>query len=379
MTTIRTLDRLNAEHGIVCDYHEDFFGYFAWPSIARDDEGTVYVAASGLRSRHVGPFGRNVLLASDDEGRTWTSPRVVNDSPLDDRDTGIVSFPSSRRLLISWFSPEIGRYAVRRGLSFGDDTHAAEAGLRWITDGAVAACFGSWVKTSEDGGISWSQAMRSPVSAPHGPVLLSDGSLLYLGKVFTADPDEFGEGTGAIAAARSVDYGRTWTRLGSVPLMEATSEHNYHEPHIVELDHGRLLGLIRVQSRAPDFDLEGTGVPSFSLAQTVSTDGGRTFTRAEALGFHGSPPHLIRHSSGALVAVYGRREVPYGQRAAISHDGGARWRYDYILRDDGLDADLGYPASVELADGSLLTVYYQKIGRATGRCSLLWSRWRLPE
>lgn len=44
--------------------------------------------------------------------------------------------------------------------------------------------------------------------------------------------------------------------------------------------------------------------------------------------------------------------------------------------DDGLDEDLGYPCSVELSDGSILTVYYQKLvpGKNT---SVLWSRWRL--
>ncbi len=48
-----------------------------------------------------------------------------------------------------------------------------------------------------------------------------------------------------------------------------------------------------------------------------------------------------------------------------------------MLRDDGPDGDLGYPASVELPDGSLFTVYYQKV-RAGEPCSLLWTRWGLP-
>jgi hypothetical protein len=49
------------------------------------------------------------------------------------------------------------------------------------------------------------------------------------------------------------------------------------------------------------------------------------------------------------------------------------------LRDDGPDADLGYPSSVELGDGSILTVYYQKLAAAREKCSLLWTRWKLPE
>ena len=66
-----------------------------------------------------------------------------------------------------------------------------------------------------------------------------------------------------------------------------------------------------------------------------------------------------------------------GVRALISEDGGRTWDLDheYVLRDDGgttSDAwppeqdtpegfgssDVGYPTSVELDDGSILTLYY---------------------
>jgi hypothetical protein len=47
------------------------------------------------------------------------------------------------------------------------------------------------------------------------------------------------------------------------------------------------------------------------------------------------------------------------------------------VRDDGFDWDLGYPSTVELADGSLFSVYYQKV-QGNHKASLLWSRWQLP-
>jgi hypothetical protein len=95
------------------------------------------------------------------------------------------------------------------------------------------------------------------------------------------------------------------------------------------------------------------------------------------LNFHGAPPHLIQHSSGALVMIYGYRLVGFGQRVALSYDEGASWEYDWILRDDGPDWDLGYPSTVEMADGSLFSVYYQKMP-GDHRPSLLYSRWQLP-
>ena len=78
---------------------------------------------------------------------------------------------------------------------------------------------------------------------------------------------------------------------------------------------------------------------------------------------------LIRNLTGHTGRVYA---------CAFSQDGGATWDHDWIIRDDGPDGDLGYPSTVELADGGLFTVYYQK-ARAGEKCSLLWSRWRLPE
>ncbi|MEG0766747.1 MAG: hypothetical protein RR482_03435 [Clostridia bacterium] len=49
---------------------------------------------------------------------------------------------------------------------------------------------------------------------------------------------------------------------------------------------------------------------------------------------------------------------------------------DQMLCDEAPDGDLGYPASVELADGSILTVYYQR-QKGDRHCSLCFTRWRL--
>ncbi|MGN1075298.1 MAG: sialidase family protein, partial [Eubacteriales bacterium] len=89
----------------------------------------------------------------------------------------------------------------------------------------------------------------------------------------------------------------------------------------------------------------------------------------------GSPPHLLVHSSGAVICTYGRREEPFGERAMISYDEGKTWTRDIELC-PGADFDLGYPATVELADGSLLTVYYQKFP-GDSRNSFLYTHWTL--
>ncbi len=381
--------QLEATRGVVCRLPGERFGYFGWPSVARCAVGlraetaedgltaqptagdTLFVVSSGLRAAHVCPYGKTVLNVSTDGGRTWSEPRVIQNSPIDDRDAGIVDLGEGR-LVVSWFRSDTRRYADAEWLPAAERAAWAEVFAGW-TDAMVEAHLGSWVMLSEDCGASWGAPRRVPVSAPHGPIRLRDGALLYLGKRYGTWEEM---GSGQITAARSEDGGVTWQVLGDVPVHPGTDHANYHEPHAVELPSGRLIGMIRIQPHSGKA-LTVAGIPDFSMMQTSSDDGGRTWTTAQPLGFHGSPPHLLRHSSGTLVLTYGYRLAPFGQRVALSHDDGATWEHDWVLRDDGPDGDLGYPSTVEMDDGSLFTVYYQKAA-ADEKCSLLWSRWGLP-
>ena len=88
----------------------------------------------------------------------------------------------------------------------------------------------------------------------------------------------------------------------------------------------------------------------------------------------------MRHSNGTLICTYGWRDFPgYGQRVMFSKDEGKTWDTNWILRDDAPSDDLGYPSTVELADKSLFTVYYQHPDIQNANSTLMWSRWRLPE
>lgn len=77
---------------VICSNRNSLHNYFAWPSVARLPGGALAMVASGLRVKHVDPFGKGILCYSFNEGRTWTAPAVILDTPLDDRDCGIVAF-----------------------------------------------------------------------------------------------------------------------------------------------------------------------------------------------------------------------------------------------------------------------------------------------
>ena len=58
-----------------------------------------------------------------------------------------------------------------------------------------------------------------------------------------------------------------------------------------------------------------------------------------------------------------------------SSDEGETWSEEYVLS-TAEDNDIGYPSTVELKDGSLLTVYYERFGKDK-QTSVLGTKWKL--
>lgn len=364
------------KHGIVNREQTSLFFYQGWPSVCIDKEGVLYAVSSGHRVGHVCPFGKNLLYVSRDGGETWSGPRIANDTPLDDRDAGI-TYLGDGKLLLSWFNlPRSFYWNMEENIL----SHQVRPGLRELAKGALENWkslpkerekIGSFVRLSRNKGDNWEDAVYVPVSTPHGPILLKNGKLLYFGKYLEDIEKEKAAENKAIAAYESADDGKTWSLVGEVPLSDdGLTVSAFHEPHVVELSNGRLLGAIRVHGTTPD-----TG---FTIYLTHSDDGGKTWTVPTPTGIIGSPPHLLLHSSGAVIMTYGYRRSPYGQRTKISRDGGQTWSHEIIVNDQGIDGDLGYPCTVELPDGSLITVYYQKLP-GDNFCSVLYTKWTLAE
>ena len=98
----------------------------------------------------------------------------------------------------------------------------------------------------------------------------------------------------------------------------------------------------------------------YTVYLSRSTDNGKTFTEPQPTGWDGMPAHIFVTSKNEVVLSYGVRTMPMGVRVRISRDNGYTWGKEIVLRDDGLDWDLGYPTTAENAKGELVTVYYMK-------------------
>lgn len=344
--------------------------YHAWGTIARRRNGEILSVYSGGREEHVCPFGRTEFMRSNDEGRTWSFPRVILDSPLDNRDCGVLETDLGT-LLVSTRTSSTYLSKLNRAeqLASKDQNWSKNKLERWRAAELQTSAaerellLGSFLIRSTDNGTSWSAPYRCPVSSPHGPIQLSNGRLLYAGKLCNQPtaPSKMSSITGRIGVCESVDDGITWRWLAEIPTRPNDSLDRYDELHAIETAEGQIIAHIRNGSNLTrEQMLDGHG----ETLQSESTDGGKTWSVPHPIGVHGFPSHLMRLRDGRLLISYGHRREPLGNQASVSENHGRTWSEPMIISKDGTSNDLGYPSTVELDDGSLLTVWYEVVNHS---------------
>jgi hypothetical protein len=341
--------------------------YHGWPTLARRRDGELLLVCSGGREAHVCPFGRVEIMRSRDHGRTWTWPQVLLDSPIDDRDAGVVE-TSSGSILVTTFTSLAFEPVLEQAESRKPDEPGAwskEKLDRWraardrIGRPERQKELGVWMIRSADGGVTWSARFDSLVNSPHGPVQLSGKRLLYAGKELWKEQRRNG-------VCESTDDGKTWKWLAEIPTRKGDDPKEYHELHAVDASEGRIIVHIRNHNKAN----------SGETLQSESSDGGKSWSEPHSIGVWGFPSHLVRLTDGRLLMSYGHRRKPIGNQARVSADQGRTWSEPLTISDDAVSTDLGYPSTVQLDDGSLLTVWYE-VTRDAKLAVLRQASWRL--
>ena len=323
--------------------------YFGWPTVARLQNGKLAAVASGFRLAHVCPFGQVVISYSEDEGETFTRPAVAFDTPLDDRDAGILPF-GEKGVMLTSFNNSVN-YQRSYCINYSGSSPYILGYLDTVKKEEEAVFLGATYAISRDGGFTFGEVKRAPVSSPHGPCLLSDSTVLFAGCEIQEDKDRQMDMT-KITAFAFYPAEERWEKRGSVPSVDG---YTFCEAHAVEAKDGTLLCFIRVQG--------GGGLVSdqkFTVYQAESHDGGKTWSPAhQILGdFGGAPPHALCLPTGRVVLTYGVRVAPFCIRAKVSDDCGKSWSNEVDVSINGVSPDLGYPSTVALSDGSLLSVFY---------------------
>jgi sialidase-1 len=292
---------------------------------------------------------------------------VLLDSAIDDRDAGVME-TARGTVLVTTFTSLAYEARLKEALKKKpgepgawpvEQLNAWQAAHLRLTAEQRQAEVGQWMIRSTDGGVTWSARYPTIVNSPHGPIQLADGRLLYAGKeLWTRDE--------RVGVCESPDDGQSWRWLAAIPARPGDDVKNYHELHAVETGDGRILVHIRNHN----------SLNADETLQTESADGGRNWSEPHPIGVWGLPSFLNRLRSGRLLMTYGYRRSPFGNQARFSDDQGRSWSKPFTISGDGAGGDLGYPSTVELADGSILSVWYESM-KSSSHAVLRQARWRL--
>lgn len=285
---------------------------------------------------HIGINGRLDLVRSVDGGESWLPPVVVVDSDRDDRNPALGVSPHGILVLayhVQGNYDSQGRYKLGVGRVDTYQTRSHDGGRTWENPHPLSY-------TSLNG--------RSPfgkiVTLPNGTMLMP----IY-GKRTGVVPgeQEFRSKTGSYSyILRSRDEGVSW----GDPSVVAP---DFNEAAFLRLPNGELLSVLRSEDRKRH--------PKDLLYSCRSEDDGYTWTKPVRITEPAEhPADLTLLSNGYVLLTYGHRHPPFGVQGMISRDSGHTWdhKHKLVYADDRPGGDCGYPSTVRLPSGKLITAYY---------------------
>ncbi len=283
--------------------------YCAWPSLARTSGGDLIVLFT-RSEEHLGPDGAILLSRSTDNGKTWLSPAVVLDSPIDDRESGITTLRDGSILGHFWstFQPKCRTKSCRRMRtgatcwSGGSQTCSGSiTGMLKRTPGHGQPC----PPTADEHGRIWFGGLirfmvglsSRPVDSCWHPIAQRGTAFLFMRPTRSQVPG-----------------------VSRKPLFPAARQPELREPHLLQLPSGRVIMMIRATARPSMIGNPGACFGNHTQTTTWKNMGD-TFCHT-ALGASATPRASFRRR---VLCTYGYRRPPYGQRACLSNDG-VHWR-----------------------------------------------------
>ena len=315
--------------------------------LIRLQNGDLLVTAREA-TEHIARDGDVIMLRSKDQGKTWGEKQVIGGiKDLDEREGCGIQLKDGTILVAVYYN----------GL-YGDNGDYHWDWSNTIKFGQGKQYLGTYIITSSDNGRTWSKPnfvstkgmpftdIEGPADAP---IQMPDGSILMPVMGYNVRGDVQNE---AAVMLKSVDKGKTWTHLSTMAEDPGGKLGHFQEPGIVRTKTGRIVAAIRNQGQ------------DNAIWTTWSDDDGKTWTPVKQSPMIGHPADLIQLADGRLLCTYGQRSGrhsdPGGIRATFSVDNGETWQVEkeVKIRQDFLNMDIGYPESMQLSDGSIMTVYY---------------------
>ncbi len=276
--------------------------------------------------------GRALICRSLDDGKTWTRPTTLVDTPGDDRHPVIVELPDGS-LLCAFFV--IDNWYGYEAPPPGRNKNSRVATIR-----------------STDGGKSWSEPAYMPSPFAYydrmcgKPVVLPTGRIIlptYGKDAWTDSPEQLG-------VYASDDLGRSWSFLSRLKSAGGALD----EPALTRAADGTLVMIARPDGRI-----------------AFSNDDGQTWTKPAEFGVKMVAPCLMTLKDGTVVCLFGWGATG-GIQMMWSDDGGRTWTTPAADRGFVIDSSVYvYAIGCEMPDGSIYIVYYDPRGNQTK--SAIWS------
>ena len=304
--------------------------YYAFPSVCRLANGDL-LCVFYLGTGHISPDGHVAMVRSSDEGKTWTKPEIVVDTPEDDRDPSIMQTRTGR-IIINFFVYD-GKGGGDRSTRLSPRVHYA-----YSDDGGKTFC----KPKPLDVGWNWSATSDGVLELPDGTLLMP----IYGRKE--------GDVKDRASLVFTMDNGETWSKRPVTIGYDGSGRIDFQEPALVLLPDGKIICSLRT-----------TNV-GFHAYQCESADGGKRWTKPVDTLLHGHAAGLLYHSSGVIFQAYRSWSEKGKIRgvAGVLTEPGKPWNpakeFDIMV----VDGDSAYPSAVELADGSIFCVYYAREHRA---------------
>ncbi len=279
------------------------------------------------------PNGFFMLGTSDDDGKTWSKPRVVID-PTDPPNA-----PQRRALVGNLWTDPLGRLWCFFDQSLG------------YFDGRC----GDWFIRCDDPDAAepvWTKPVRFADGCTlNKPTVLSNGDWLLPVSLWTRDrigPAILKEAHHDLDAIRmanvfaSTDQGKTWVRRGGVAFPGT----DFDEHMIVERKDGSLWMLARTKQGISESLSSDKGATwSEPQPSAIQNPSARFFIRRLASG------KLLLVKNGPITARLPRRS---NLKAFLSDDDGQTWGKGFLIDDR---AEVSYPDGFQAPDGSIHILY----------------------